>query len=160
MRKYVGALMLLLLLCSHANGDESNSLPSDSQAVIKVMHAYEDAWSRHDARAIADFYYEPAIRVSPGGPTVRATRAMQETFFAGFLPALVQQGYATSAWEHLEVRLLDKNTAIASGVVVRHREDGSVFQRQGVTYTLWRTEQDWKIFLSATHSPSTALRFE
>lgn len=57
------------------------------------------------------------------------------------------------------MRLLDANTAIASGVVVRRRNDGSVFQRQGVTYALWRTEQGWKIFLSATHPPSTALRF-
>jgi hypothetical protein len=86
-------------------------------------------------------------------------RALQETFFSGFRPSLVQQGYATRTWEHLDVRLLDANTAIASGVVVRHRNDGSVFQRQGVTYTLWRTEQGWKIFLSATHLPSTALHF-
>jgi hypothetical protein len=84
---------------------------------------------------------------------------MQETFFSGLLSGLLQQGYATSAWEQIEMHLLDANTAIASGVIVRHRGDGSVFQLQGVTYTLWRTEQGWKIFLSATHSPSTALHF-
>jgi hypothetical protein len=51
------------------------------------------------------------------------------------------------------------NTAVASGVVVRHKADGRVFQRQGVTYNLWRTDEGWKIFLSATHAPSEALHF-
>jgi len=132
----------------------------NGHSVEQVLRAYEDAWSRHDSRAIAMFYYEPTIRVSPAGPILRATRATQETFFNGLLATLVQQGYATSTWEQLEVRLLDENTAVASGVVVRHRTDGNVFQRQGVTYNLWRTPEGWKIFLSATHAPATALRFE
>jgi ketosteroid isomerase-like protein len=160
MSRCVGVLgLVLLLLCSAVVADESKTAEGDVQAVIQLLHAYEEAWSRHDAHAIAGFYYEPAMRVSPAGPSVRATRAMQEAFFSGFLPSLLQQGYATSTWEHLEVRLLDANTAVASGVIVRHRGDDSVFQRQGVTYTLWRSEEGWKIFLSATHSPSTALRF-
>ncbi len=133
---------------------------ADANAVEQVLRAYEDAWSRHDARAIASFYYEPAIRVSPAGPILRATRAVQEAFFSGLLPTLAQQGYTTSSWEQLDVRLLDASTAVASGVVERHRADGTVFQRQGVTYNLWRTSDGWKIFLSATHAPATALRFE
>jgi len=131
-----------------------------AEPVEAVLRAYEEAWSRHDAHAIAGFYHEPAMRVSPGGPIVRQNRAAQEAFFAGLLTGLVKQGYARSEWETLQVRLLDENTAIASGVVVRRRDDGSVFQRQGVTYTLWRDAQTWRIFLSATHSPSSALRFE
>jgi thioredoxin-related protein len=42
--------------------------------------------------------------------------------------------------------------------VVRSRADGTLFQRQGVTYGLWRDAEGWRIFLSATHGPSTALR--
>ena len=84
---------------------------------------------------------------------------MQEEFFGAFIPNLVRQGYASSTWEHLEVRLLDANTAIGSGVVARRRSDGGLFQRQGVTDTLLRTEMGWKLFLSATYSPATALLF-
>jgi len=78
-------------------------------------------------------------------------------FFAGFLPAPVKQGYAYSTCERLDVRLLDRSIAIASGVVVCHRQDYSEFQCQAVAYGLWCTGQGWKIFLSATHSPDTAL---
>jgi ketosteroid isomerase-like protein len=157
MSKLIGLLNLVFLLCGTV-AVRADIVGGEPKAVLNVMRAYEDAWSRHDARAIAGFYYEPAIRVSPAGPVVRATRTLQETFFSGLLPGLIEQGFATSAWESLDVQLLDANTAVASGVVVRRRSDGSVFQRQGVTYTLWRTGEDWKIFLSATHSPSAVLR--
>ena len=158
--KRVGVLgLLMLLLCGGAIAEESATTDRNADAVANLLRAYEEAWSRHDAHAIAGFYYEPAVRVSPAGPIVRATRVMQEAFFAGLLARLMKQGYASSAWQHLEVRLLDAHTAIASGVIVRHRADGSEFQRQGVTYTLWRGESGWKIFLSATHLPSTALHF-
>ncbi|MGH8336627.1 MAG: DUF6841 family protein, partial [Gammaproteobacteria bacterium] len=128
-------------------------------AVIAVLHAYEEAWSRHDPHSIASFYVEPAMRVSQDGPVVRATRDAQDAFFTSFLPSLVKQGYAYSTWERLDVRLLDPRTAIASGVIVRYRQDASEFQRKGVTYGLWRTADGWKIFLSATHAPDTALSF-
>jgi uncharacterized protein (TIGR02246 family) len=130
-----------------------------AQAVEATLHAYEAAWSRHDGRAVAAFYYEPALRVTPTGPVVRATRQDEERFFEGFLTGLVNSGYQRSVWQSLEVRLLDANTAIASGVTVRYRADGSVYARVGVTYALCATPQGWKIFMSANHEAATALRF-
>ncbi len=159
MCKCLAILGFLLLANVGAIAGELQTPISDTQAVTQVLQAYEDAWSRHDAHSIAAFYNEPAMRVSPDGPTVRADRGMQEAFFRGILAHLLEQGYERSSWEHLEVHLLDSQTAIASGVVVRRRSDGGEFQRQAVTYGLWRTGEGWKIFLSATHEPSTELRF-
>ena len=116
------------------------------KAVEDTLRAYEQAWSHLDGHAAASFYYEPAMRVTNGGPVVRATRSDQEAFFNGFLPALAKSGYTRSALEELQVRLLDPNTAVASGVTVRYRADGSVFARVGVTYGLWKTSEGWKIF--------------
>ncbi len=130
-----------------------------STAVSDTLQAYEAAWGRHDAAAIASFYYEPAMRVSRGGPIVRPTRADQEAFFAGLVSGLVERGYARSEWEAVEVRLLDAQTAIASGVTVRYKSDGSVLERLGVTYWLRETGAGWRIFLSATHAPEAALHF-
>ena len=132
---------------------------SPIEPVERTMRAYEDAWSRHDAAAIASFYNEPAIRVSGDGPIVRETQVKQEAFFKGLVTSLVGQGYERSTWRHLEVHLLDLRTAIASGVVTRFRANGSVFQTQAVTYGLWDTPHGWKIFFSATHAPGTELRF-
>lgn len=130
-----------------------------STEVTDTLQAYEAAWGRHDAAAIASFYYEPAMRVSRGGPIVRPTRADQEAFFTGLVGGLVERGYARSEWEEIEVRLLDAQTAIASGVTVRYKSDGSVLERLGVTYWLRETGAGWRIFLSATHPPEAALHF-
>lgn len=145
--------ILLASCCVHALA------AGKEEAVEQTLRAYEQAWSRHDGRAVARFYHEPAMRIARGGPVVRATRADQEAFFDAFLGGLVQRGYASSSWEALEVRLLDPETAIASGITVRHRADGTVFERVAVTYGLRRTGEGWKIFLSATHAPDSMLRF-
>jgi|KBSMisStaDraftv2_1062788.scaffolds.fasta_scaffold1129720_1 uncharacterized protein (TIGR02246 family) len=153
LKQTIAVLLVLATWCGTvlANADED--------AVKDVLRAYEDAWSRHDGEAIANFYYEPAMRVGKGGPAVRATRADQRAFFDGFLRGLVERGYARSAWEELEVRLLDPQTALASGITARFREDGSVLERVAVTYGLRNSGEGWKIFMSATHSPDSVLRF-
>jgi len=153
LKQTIAVLLVLATWCGTvlANADED--------AVKDVLRAYEDAWSRHDGEAIANFYYEPAMRVGKGGPAVRATRADQRAFFDGVLRGLVERGYARSAWEELEVRLLDPQTALASGITARFREDGSVLERVAVTYGLRNSGEGWKIFMSATHSPDSVLRF-
>ena len=149
-------IALILVLATWCGTVLANA---DEDAVKDVLRAYEDAWSRHDGEAIANFYYEPAMRVGKGGPAVRATRADQRAFFDGFLRGLVERGYARSAWEELEVRLLDPQTALASGITARFREDGSVLERVAVTYGLRNSGEGWKIFMSATHTPDSVLRF-
>ena len=133
---------------------------ADGQAdVAATLDSYEDAWSAHDPRAIASFYYEPAMRVSPAGPVVRQTRKDQETFFSGFLPGLIQRGFEQGKWEELNVHLLDSATAVASGIVIRLRKDGTVLERVALSYGLRKTPQGWRIFLSDTHAPETVMRF-
>ena len=126
--------------------------------IEQTMQAYAQAWSSHDPAAVAGFYHEPAMRVSAEGPAVRQTRGDQEVFFTGFLAGLVSRGYDKSAWEKLYVHLLDGNTAVVSGVTVRSRADGELFERVAITYLLWNTTDGWKIFLSTTHSPETVLQ--
>jgi ketosteroid isomerase-like protein len=137
----------------------SVALAADPGDVEATLQSYENAWGDRDPRAIASFYYEPAMRVSPAGPVVRQTRKDQETFFSGFLPSLVQRGFDKGKWEELNVHLLDSETAVASGIAIRTRKDGSVLERVAVSYGLRKTPQGWKIFLSDTHAPETVMRF-
>jgi ketosteroid isomerase-like protein len=136
-----------------ANGARAD----EKQAVKDVLYAYEAAWSRPDARAIAGFYFRPGMRASRTGAKVRSTRAEQEKIFSPFPPSLVC--YANSQWEQRDIQLLDANTAIARGVVVRYWRDHSVLRRQSVTYGLWHSDDGWKISMFATHASETALEF-
>ena len=135
------------------------ALADDHADVAAALDGYENAWSAHDPRAIASFYYEPAMRVSPTGPVVRQTRKDQEAFFSSFLPGLIQRGFEHGKWEELNVHLLDSETAITSGIVIRSRKDGTVLERVSVSYGLRKTPQGWRIFLSDTHAPETVMRF-
>src|SRR4249920_2386269 len=114
------AIAILLILATWAG---TSLAEAEEEAVKNALKAYEEAWSRQDAEAVASFYFEPAMRVGKGGPVVRATRAEQKAFFDGFLRGLVGRGYARSAWEELEIRLIDPQTALASGITVRYRSD-------------------------------------
>jgi len=134
-------------------------LATERADIEAMLQGYEKAWSDHDSRAIASFYYEPAMRVSPNGPVIRQTRKDQESFFFAFLPGLIQRGFDRTTWEELNIHLLDSETAMASGIVIRTRKDGSVLERVAVSYGLRKTQQEWKIFLSDTHTPDTVMRF-
>jgi ketosteroid isomerase-like protein len=135
------------------------ALAGDRADIEGTLQGYERAWSDHDPGAIASFYHEPAMRVSPNGPVIRQTRKDQEIFFSAFLPGLIQRGFDRTAWEELNVHLLDAETAMASGIVIRTRKDGSVLERIAVSYGLRKTPQGWRIFLSDTHAPETVMRF-
>jgi len=148
-----------LLCIAFATFCAAASATDGEDAIRNTLQAYEQAWSRHDAQAVAGFYFEPAMRVSKAGPVVRPTQADQETFFDGYLRGFIGRGYDRSEWESLEVRLLDAQTGLASGITVRYRADGSVLERVAVTYSLWSTDKGWKIFLSATHTPESVLQF-
>jgi len=148
-----------LLCIAFATFCAAASAADGEDAIRNTLQAYEQAWSRHDAQAVAGFYFEPAMRVSKAGPVVRPTQADQETFFDGYLRGFIGRGYDRSEWESLEVRLLDAQTGLASGITVRYRADGSVLERVAVTYSLWSTDKGWKIFLSATHTPESVLQF-
>lgn len=137
----------------------SAAFAGDQADIEATLQGYENSWSAHDPRAMASFYYEPAIRVSAAGPVVRQTKKDQETFFSGFLPSLIQRGFDKGKWEELNIHLLDSETAIASGIVIRTRKDGSVLERVAVSYGLRKTPLGWKLFLSDTHAPETVMRF-
>jgi ketosteroid isomerase-like protein len=135
------------------------AVAGDQADIEATLQNYENAWSAHDPNAIASFYYEPAMRISPAGPVVRQTRKDQEIFFSGFLPSLIQRGFDKGKWEELNIHLLDSETAIASGIVIRTRKDASLFERVAISYGLRKTPQGWRIFLSDTHAPETVMRF-
>ncbi len=81
-RRLLSIASVLVLATFWANVVHANDTESEIKA---VMTGYEKAWSQHDAKAIANYYHEPAMRVSKTGPTVRPTSKSQEIFLRVFL---------------------------------------------------------------------------
>ena len=80
-----------------------------------------------------------------------------EGFYGGILRDLRERGYSHSIVSELHVKLLDQ-IALASGVFVRHKTDGSELETIGATYVLRKAEGEWKIAVVMGHPPANVIR--
>ena len=85
------------------------------------------------------------------------TRSEIEARYGAYLRGLRERGYSHSTWSELHVKLLDQ-IALASGVFVRHKTDGSELETIGATYVLRKTEGEWKIAVVIRHLPANVIR--
>ena len=79
-------------------------------------------------------------------------------FYGGIQRDLRERGYSHSTRSELHLKLLDQITALASGVFVRHKTDGSELETIGATYVLCKTEGEWKIAEVIGHPPANVIR--
>ena len=86
---------------------------------------YNDAFGRGDVSAICQHYNVPFVLISSQGVKVLPTVFEIEAFWGGVIRDLRERGYSHSTRSELHVKLLDQTTALASGVFVRHKTDGS-----------------------------------
>jgi hypothetical protein len=58
----------------------------------------------------------------------------------------------------LHVKLLGKTAALASGVFIRYKTDGSELATLGGTYLLRKNDNDWKVAVVTVHPASDVIR--
>ena len=127
----------------------------------EVDHAfrdYNDVFSRGDLSAIGQHCNVPFVVISSQGVEVLTTMSEIEGFYGGILRNLRERGYSHSIRSELHVKLLEQTTALASGVFVRHKTDGSELETLGVTYVLRKTEGEWKIAVMMRTPPANIIR--
>jgi hypothetical protein len=74
------------------------------------------------------------------------------------MEGLKARSYARSELTDLHVQEMSENTAFVSVSRVRYTSDGQELERLGETYTLWRTDDGWKIAVAMIHDPDTIFR--
>jgi uncharacterized protein (TIGR02246 family) len=103
--------------------------------VRKRVADFQDAWNKHDAKAIAAFWAEDGDMISPMGMTGTG-RAEVEKLVAGDLANFIRDGISTFAVTHIrfvksDVIVLDMTHETADG----HAPDGSVIPTNKVLVT-------------------------
>jgi ketosteroid isomerase-like protein len=131
---------------------------AEKTAVDHALGAESDAFGRGDLSAIGQHCNVPFVRISPEGVKVCATMSEIEAFFGDIIRDLRARGYVYSTRSELHVKLLDQTTALASGVFVRHKTDGSELETIGATYILRKTEGEWKIAVVMRNPPANVIR--
>jgi hypothetical protein len=96
--------------------------------------------------------------ISPQGVRVLATAADVEALLTQVMESLKARSYARSELMDRHVKQMSGSTALVSVNRVRYATDGRELERLGETYTLCRTEGDWKIAVAMIHDPDTVLR--
>lgn len=127
--------------------------------VIQVFLQYVRAFEQLDPRGIVSFYHEPALLISPQGTVSLPTSAHVEKFFAPLMVDLGSQRYARSEFPQLAEHYLGDKLAMVSGIGIWKTTTGEPLRRFGLTYTLCRTPESWRIVVAVIHDERFALSF-
>jgi hypothetical protein len=96
-----------------------------ASAILETLRQYGEAFSGGDSARAARYYDEPATIVTGNRILPLSTRRDAEEVFARMLTDLRARQFARAEYQELHARALSDALAIASGVAVRYRVDGS-----------------------------------
>jgi hypothetical protein len=92
---------------------------------------------------------------------VLSTISEVEARYGSIIQDLRKRGYSYSTRSELHVKLLDQTRALASGVFVRHKTDGSELETMGTTYIRSRSRANGRLWWSwAIHQPMSFERID
>jgi ketosteroid isomerase-like protein len=132
-------------------------MPHDeTNGPLEAFRQYTQAFQALNARAVAGLFHEPAFFITPQDvatlPTVEAVEQMYARLMADMPP-----GYARTDFSPLSVHLLSDDLAMVSGSGVWKNAANENLRSFGMTYTLRRSGQTWRIVVGAIHAPDGAL---
>ena len=125
---------------------------NDDSGVLEAFGRYTQAFQALDARAVARHFHEPAFFITPKEvvslPTLEAVEQTYARVMADMPPDYVRTEFSPLA-EH---RLSD-DLAMVSGCGVWKNAANEDLMPFGMTYTLRRSGQSWRIVVAAIHAP-------
>src|SRR5262245_13461074 len=122
------------------------------EEVLRTFHLYTQAFQALDARAVAQHFHEPAFFIAPGDVRALPTIAAVEQAYAKVM-ADMPPDYARTEFGPMSVHRLGGDLAMVSGAGVWKNAANEDLMPFGMTYTLRRTGQTWRIVVVAIHAP-------
>jgi ketosteroid isomerase-like protein len=120
--------------------------------VLEAFQHYTQAFQALDARAVARHFHEPAFFITPQDASALPTAAAVEQTYARVMADLPRD-YARTAFGPLSVHRLSDDLAMVSGGGAWKNAADEDLMPFGMTYTLRRTGQTWRIVVVAIHAP-------
>lgn len=147
-------ILFLIASSSIANAKSQSSLDQFWEHYISSYTTYLNTEVEPDITPIIAHFNEPSMQVPPRGkPRVSPTHEELGKGFTGFLARLKRKGVAKMEWERIQVVRLSDTTAIASNIARALDKDGNVVDRRSSIYSLYRSEDGWKIAMIQSHDP-------
>src|SRR5262245_44673725 len=121
------------------------------EEVLHSFQLYTQAFQALDARAAAQYFHEPAFFITPREVRALPTTADVEQAYAQVM-ADMPPDYARTEFGPMSVHRLGDDLAMVSGSGVWKNAANEDLMPFGMTYTLRRTGEAWRIVVAAIHS--------
>ncbi|HMJ55569.1 MAG TPA: nuclear transport factor 2 family protein [Polyangiaceae bacterium] len=118
---------------------------------VEEFWKYTKAFQSLDPKAVAAHFNEPALMITPQGVNALPNNAAVEQAYARIMAELPAQGYARTEFSQIAERRLGDDLAMLTGSGNWVDKAGKKFMPFGMTYTLRRTGQSWRIVSAFIH---------
>ena len=115
------------------------------QSALEAIHEYYKVFSTLDLTAIASYFCEPCMSISPQGVFSAANRTVLTNALTPVIEGLKAKGYGRSEYIEPQVTILTETAALVRGVAVRYAATGQEIERLQISYLMHRSEAGWKI---------------
>lgn len=134
-------------------------------SIFKTFTEYSTAFGKLDPELIPTYFHLPAMLMNAEIVAPMTDTQDVKNVFTKLFEKLKHDNFKGSKLDSLKIYEVSQNQAIVTGVATRYREDGSVLEHFGLTYTFRNTDQGWKIIVGVLHDPnefsaSTPLKLE
>jgi len=120
--------------------------------VLQTFQLYTQAFQALDAGAVARHFHEPAFFIAPGDVRPLPTTAAVEQAYAKVM-ADMPPDYARTEFGPISAHRLGDDLAMVSGAGTWKNAANEDLRSFGMTFTLRRTGQTWRIVVVAIHAP-------
>jgi ketosteroid isomerase-like protein len=121
------------------------------QDATEFLNRYYTTFSTLDLEAIAPFFNEPCLFISPQGVLACPTRESVKEAFKTIAEGLRAKGYGRSELANLNMKAMSETTVLATGTAVRYKADGLELEHVGVTYILQQSSGGLRIAVTVIH---------
>jgi hypothetical protein len=123
-------------------------------AVFKLFTDYSIDFGKLDSNLIPTYFHLPSMLMTSKIVAPMGDENQVKKVFTQLFEKLKHDKFKESKLDSLNISKVSENQAIVTGVATRYREDDSVLEHFGLTYTLRNTNQGWKIIVGVLHDPN------
>jgi ketosteroid isomerase-like protein len=123
-----------------------------SSGALAAFKLYTQAFGALDARAVARHFHEPALLITPKDVIPLPTAATVEQTYARIMGDMPRD-YTRTEFRGLAERRLGDDLALVTGNGSWKNASNDDIMPFGMTYTLKRTAETWRIVAAVIHAP-------
>lgn len=126
-------------------------MKDQTKAVLARFIAYATAFETLKTENVTPFFHHPAMLMTSQQVALMNNDDEVKGVFQALFADLKRKNFARSEMNSIQVKQVSENQAIVSGTATRYRQDKSVLEEFGLTYTLRKGDDDWKIICGVLH---------